>query len=153
MVKIENTNKYASSKIYKIVNDIDDDIYIGSTTKNALSNRMSQHRTAARLNKQNGKLYQTMRGSGIEHFSIILIENDPCNSRDELRAREHHWIKELVPTLNMIGAMNTPERVKATHQKYYINNIDRIKAQSKQYRVTTNYNQCYYEKKKDDVRK
>ena len=88
---------YSKGKIYKILNSIDDEIYVGSTIK-ALSQRMAHHRM--RLKQlPHIKLYTHMIELGIEHFYIELIENFPCNDVYELRAREGHLIREI-GTLN-----------------------------------------------------
>ena len=80
--------KYNSGKIYKLVNTIDDKIYIGSTTSR-LCDRMSNHRTKARNPDKQSILYQHMKDIGVEHFKIILIKAFPCNSKDELEAEEY----------------------------------------------------------------
>jgi len=59
------------SKIYKIVNDINDDVYIGSTTCNNIIQRWGQHLTDAYKSKNENKpLYKMIREIGYEHFKI-----------------------------------------------------------------------------------
>jgi group I intron endonuclease len=77
---------YANGKIYKLVNDVNDNLYIGSTTQ-ALSRRMVQHRSDAKRMRQ-CKVHIAMNVIGVHHFSIILIEAFPCASKDALEARE-----------------------------------------------------------------
>ena len=69
------TKDYSKSKIYKIINDIDDCVYIGSTTER-LSSRMAKHRFA--MKTYNGRIYQHMRKYGSEYFHIVLIRNHLC---------------------------------------------------------------------------
>jgi group I intron endonuclease len=108
---------YTRSKIYKIVNSIDDKIYIGSTTKQRLSSRMGEHRANAKMEKYvNVKLYQHMNAVGIDKFIIQLIELFPCTCRDELMARETDLMRELQPALNMNLAFNP---VKPGYYKEY----------------------------------
>lgn len=77
-------------RIYKIINDIDDWFYIGST-RLRLSDRMSVHRDCAR--KGSNKLLSIhMRGIGIEHFKIVLIRELMVNSRKEMRIEEQKEI-------------------------------------------------------------
>ena len=76
---------YSKGKIYKILNNIDDEIYIGSTSE-TLSRRMTRHRSLANTNPYN-KLYKHMIYIGIDKFYIELVENYPCNNKDELRAK------------------------------------------------------------------
>ena len=56
---METKNMYANGKIYKIVNDVNDEIYVGSTVKQ-LSNRMAQHRSLAKDNTELRELYVVM---------------------------------------------------------------------------------------------
>ena len=72
---------YNNGKVYKIVNNIDNMIYIGSTTCK-LCNRMNVHRYNMNNNK-NATLYKHMRKLGVHNFSIVLIENYPCSSKDQ----------------------------------------------------------------------
>lgn len=80
--------------IYKIVNDINNKIYVGQTMKERPTDRWSQHKTAAkRLNeKDNSILHIAMNKYGIEHFFFEIIEEVPIQNLDE---REIYWIKEL----------------------------------------------------------
>ena len=88
---------YSKGKIYKILNNIDDEIYVGSTIK-TLSQRMASHRSLANFNPYN-KLYKHMIDIGIDKFYIELVENYPCNNNDELRGKEGHVIRQC-GTLN-----------------------------------------------------
>lgn len=76
---------YQLGKIYKIVNDVNDKFYIGSTAEKYLSNRMSTHRQ-----KHNGCMSKNI-GVDLKHCSIILIENYPCKDKPELRRREREY--------------------------------------------------------------
>ena len=59
------------SRVYKIVNDIDELVYIGST-KQILCRRMTEHRKLA-LKGCERKLYNHMRYIGAEHFRILCV--------------------------------------------------------------------------------
>ena len=82
------TKDYSKGKVYKIVNDIDDYIYIGSTV-DRLSSRMAKHRFDVKNTNDNRKLYQHMRKYGVEQFRIILLEEYSCCNKDQLLQREH----------------------------------------------------------------
>jgi hypothetical protein len=77
---------YQNGKIYKVVNDLNDFVYIGSTTQ-PLPKRWGLHKSASQ--KKSNKFYDAVRELGSEHFRIVLIENFPCGSRAELEAREY----------------------------------------------------------------
>lgn len=84
---------YNKGKIYKIISNNTDKIYIGSTCCNLLSSRFSGHNC-------NYKKYKLGEMSYITSFDIldcgncqiILLEDYPCESKDQLRAREQYYI-------------------------------------------------------------
>ncbi len=93
---------YENGKIYKIVNDVDDDIYIGSTCS-SLNNRLSNHKASSNSGKT--KLYNKIRSMEKDNFKIELIENYPCNNRTELELREGFYIESLNAKLNILNPM------------------------------------------------
>ena len=94
---------YSNGKVYKIecINDNQDEgcIYIGSTTKFYLSQRMDAHRSDYKKFKRGVKLYissfDVFEKYGIENCRITLLETCSCNTKDELLAREAHFIRTL----------------------------------------------------------
>ena len=66
---------YQNGKIYKLLNDIDGEIYVSSTI-NALSHRMAQHRCDMKK-RPHYKLYRHMYEMDVENFYIELIDNFP----------------------------------------------------------------------------
>ncbi len=123
---------YENSKIYKLVNDVNGSIYVGSTV-NPLWQRKSVHCNKSKDLTRNSKLYQLMRSIGVEHFKIILIENFKCKSKNELCAREQYYIDELKPSLNTYGAFldNEVRKIKKNEldRIYRENNKEILKAQ------------------------
>lgn len=84
-------SNYKNGKIYKIVNDIDDEIYIGSTIQ-PLHVRFGGHKSdIGKVNSSN--ISKKMTEETKKYFRIILIEDYPCDNRDQLRAREEHHRK------------------------------------------------------------
>lgn len=73
--------------IYKIINDINDKVYIGKTEFN-IKKRFKEHCQDSKRGYENRPLYKAMNKYGIEHFSIEKIEE--CNNLEE---REKYWIK------------------------------------------------------------
>ncbi len=90
---------YNSGKIYKIINDIDDKIYI-STTIVSLYQRMKFIK-ASKGEKQT-PLIKYMKSVGMEHFKIILIERFPCGGKSTLNRRREYHIRKLNPYLNLL---------------------------------------------------
>lgn len=113
---MKKDNKYPRQiSIYKIVNDVDDDIYVGSTC-NKLYKRLSHHKTSCR-NGINFKLYRKMLEIGVDKFKIILIDKKIVNSFDEQRMEERKYYDILKPTLNQ----NLPYRTKDEEDLWKLN--------------------------------
>ena len=130
---------YSKGKIYKILDSIDDEIYVGPPIK-ALSQIMAHHRLSLKQ-RPHIKLHTHMIELGIEHFYIELIENFPCNDVYELKAREGHYIRQF-GTLNMLIAGRTykewaethKEHIKHIKQQYYEDNKQNVLNRCKQYK-------------------
>jgi hypothetical protein len=123
---------YGNGKIYKIeaINavDGDGDIYIGSTTKHYLSQRMDSHRHdyEKRYTRTKIRSFDIFDKFGIDNCQIILIETFPCDSKDELTSREAFYIKSL----KCVNKVIIPHR---TRIEYRIDNKDVIKEKAKEY--------------------
>ena len=91
---------YHLGKIYKIVDLDSNKCYIGSTCEPTLVRRLAKH-------VSNYKQYLQGKGSNISSFiilemddyDIVLLEKYPCNSKDELHARERYF-SQLLPCVN-----------------------------------------------------
>ena len=92
---------YSNAKIYKIVNTVNEKIYIGSTTR-TLAKRMTGHRMDAKT--RSSKIYKAMRRHGIENFSIVLIKPISCSSKSDLEDAEYKITNEY--KLNNIKLYN-----------------------------------------------
>ena len=76
--------------IYKIINDINDKVYVGKTI-HSLEKRFQEHcRDATRERNEKRPLYNAIQKYGIEHFQIEMIEE--CDT-DILSEREKYWIE------------------------------------------------------------
>jgi hypothetical protein len=111
-------NKYQNGKMYKITNTVDDNKYVGSTCS-SLPKRMINHKGDSKR-YPNIKLYKHLLNIGWANATIELIENFPCNSKEELCKREQELINELEPTLNMYKSFGFDPKQYST--KYYQNN-------------------------------
>ena len=124
---------YGNGKIYKIepiVEHAEGDIYIGSTTKKYLSQRMDTHRSNYKGWKD-GKRNKTMSYElfdkyGIENCDIILLESVNANCKDELHTREAYYIKTL-KCVNKNIPKRTQDEIKQYKIQYIENNKDKIK--------------------------
>ena len=122
---------YSNGKIYKIepINGEDGDVYIGSTTKEYLSQRMTAHRYDYKRYLEgkfnNVTSFKLFDKYGIDNCKIILLELVNANSKDELHAREAHHIK-LMTCVNRNIPLQTPKEhyeankdAKLAYQKLY----------------------------------
>jgi len=139
---------YSNGKIYKIepiVEHDEGDIYIGSTTKLYLSQRMDSHRNKYKQWKKGNTNFMTsfllFEKYGIENCNIILIESINANSKDELHAREKHYIKSLKCVNKIIPTRtkkeyryDNKERLKIKTQEYKKQNKENLKQKDKLYR-------------------
>ena len=76
--------------IYKIINDINNLIYVGQT-KRTLTRRWYEHKKYALESDSKTKLYQAIKTIGVEHFKIQLIEE--VFGIEERNCREQYWIE------------------------------------------------------------
>jgi hypothetical protein len=87
---------YADGKVYTVVNDLNDIIYVGSTAQPRLCSRMTGHRRLATEHGRDSAFYTAMRTIGADHFTIRLHHSFPCKSKDELVAEEMKTLDELI---------------------------------------------------------
>jgi len=118
------------AEFIKILNYIDDEVYVGATIQ-PLSKRMALHRADARRPKEAAlSIIQKMMEHGIENFYIELIEAYPCENNEELRKREGHYIREF-GTLNKRIAGRTPQEYA---REYHRDNLEKVLARKREYR-------------------
>lgn len=117
-------NRYASGKIYKLVNDVDNEIYVGSTCL-PLHKRLYEHKSLSKK-RPNARVYQYVHQIGWQNVKIVLLETYACNTKDELLRRERHWIDELKPSLNKVLPLRTPKEWREA-------NIEAIQQNRKKY--------------------
>jgi group I intron endonuclease len=102
-------NRYENGKIYKLVNNVDEKIYVGSTCL-PLAKRLYRHKNDAKREKRcNTPAYKHLNEIGWENVEIILVEEFPTLNKYNLEKRERYWIDTLHPELNK----NIPTRTKA----------------------------------------
>lgn len=118
---------YQKAKIYVIRAPGTDDVYIGSTTK-ALSARMASHKCLYKKWKE-GTTNKTSSFPLIEKEGcyIELVENFPCNSKEELNKREGEIIRSTPAAINRCVAGRTT-------QEYKEENKDHLAEKSKEWR-------------------
>ena len=110
---------YKLAKIYKITNEKNDFVYVGSTCKRVLYDRLVQHFQNAnnqRNRPRNSHLHQLIREIGWPCFEIELLEACPCANNTELLLREQHWLDQY-PTDTLLNQRRATARPNGVHRK------------------------------------
>ena len=144
---------FNKGKIYKITNDSNDDIYIGSTT-NSLTKRFSVHHVVSKYEQYcNRPLYKLINEIGFNRFRIQLIENYPCEDKFQLRQREGFYIRQF-GTLNIFLAGRSGQE---SNKNWRDNNKEIISQNSKEYYIQKKdiideRNKMYYNNHADEIK-
>ena len=174
---------YSKSVIYMIKKKDDDNIenvYVGST-KDFMKRKHSHKKSCNNPNSKgyNIKLYQYIRNNGgWDEWIMVVIQDYPCDSREELEEREDQIMCEIKSKLNNNRANRSwkeykidnkekvlekqkeyrelnKEKVKEKHKKYCENNKEKITEQMKKYYENNKYKilervKDYYKQNKDN---
>ena len=144
---------YSKGKIYKITNNVNDEIYIGSTVQ-SLNKRFIKHKTHYKM-FLNGKYnniscFKLFDKYGIDNCFIELIESYPCETKKDLEKREGILIKNnnsvnriIVGRTKKEYIEDNKEKIKKYQEDYINNNKEKIK----------DYHEVYYKDNKDKIKK
>ena len=155
---------YKNGKIYKIVCNTTGLQYIGSTCNPYLSTRLAGHRSDYKmyLQKKHNFIssFEVLKN---ENYEIILIENCPCETKDQLHARERFHIEnnDCVNMIKNVGLINelgnveykkkiyaeNKEKISESVKEYYAENKEKIAEYKKQYRTENQEKIAEYDKK------
>lgn len=158
---------YNQGKIYKIVCNNTNKIYIGSTIKKWLCDRLSGHTFKYRNLKEKCErgVFSIIEGG---NYKIELIENFSCNNKKELLTREREIIEEYKLSYNVVNEINpittkeehtkrslewlknNPEKKKAIHNKSYEKNKEKYNERK---RVKVNCPHCNKEMNKHSLKR
>ena len=120
---------YSNGKIYKLESQSGDKIYIGSTTKERLCQRMDtlRHNYDSWKNgtSELTTAYEIFEEYGVKNCQLVLLESYPCTCKDELEARKAFHIKSMECVNKVI-----PNRTK---QEYREDNKEKFKELSRKY--------------------
>ena len=148
-------NKFYNAKIYKIIDNTNNNVYIGSCCS-SLKTRLSKHKCSYEMFLFNNiKSFEIIKNKDyIKSFDIIfnndykieLLEDCNVKTKEELFERERFFIKN-----NECLNKNIPD---ISYKQYYNDNINKIDDYQKEY-YETNKNKAkdkakeYYETNKD----
>jgi hypothetical protein len=140
---------YKNGKIYTIRNKNDDKlIYVGSTCKKYLSDRIANHRALYKRNPI------TLFYNLVEDWNdwyIELYENYPCNSKDELTKREGEVIREIGTLNKRRAGLNLPNGDKTEYQKEYNKIRDKTMKSTQDKKYRENNKEKIAEKRKEKI--
>lgn len=129
--------EYSNGKIYKLVDLETDMCYIGSTCEKTLARRLATHINYYKnYKKQKCGFVTSFYILEKNNYSIQLIENYPCSTKDELTAREGFYISSL----NCVNKRVEGRTRKETTKSYYEKNKQKINEKNKQrYEINKEY--------------
>ena len=125
---------FKEGKIYRLVCNTTGQQYIGSTTQ-ILSQRLGGHKSQYKRFVEGKSTIQVTSFNILSknNFEMILIEEYPCENKNQLERRERHFI-ETMECVNKVKPSQTKEELIEWHKQYYQDNIEQIKERLKQYR-------------------
>ena len=139
---------YEKNKVYKIYSHLGDKIYVGSTTKDLLSQRMATHRSCYKCWKSGKKGFNFVRAYilfdeyGIDNCIIELIEAKPCINIHDAGKLEGTYIRDMICTNKNIAGRTNKEyreenkvRLSDLNKEYYIKNKEYIINKVRQYSI------------------
>jgi len=142
---------YKNGKIYKIVSDLTEMIYIGATTQ-PLYKRFNHHKTTFKTGKKMCKSVEIIK---LGETRIELIEDFPCERKEQLNAREGYYIrlnKNICVNRCIIGRTkqeyneDNKEYLTKIKKQWYENNKIKYKAQKAE------NSKKYYESNKEKIK-
>lgn len=133
---------YQLGKIYKLIDNTCDKVYIGSTCEKALSRRLATHKVDYKrfLDGTSNRRLTAFEILQNNNYDIILIEDYPCERKEQLHARERYWIENTIcvnkhiPTrTNSEWQKDNFEKRQEQHKVWNENNRERVKENAKKY--------------------
>jgi len=117
--------KYLNGKIYKLIDNTNGNIYIGSTCA-PLKERLQGHKDSYNRNKKkDGKGNVSYNIIKNNDYRIELLENFPCKSRQELFSKEREYI-ENNKCINIKRPIITHQELLDKRKKWKTNNKDKV---------------------------
>jgi len=153
---------YKKGKIYKLVSGQTNLVYYGSTCQ-PLCNRKASHVRSYKWYQKSKKQYRTSYDIiKYDDCDIILVEDYPCENKQQLHARERYYI-ENNDCVNICIPTRTAKEYYEGHKKqiaeykanYRVKNLDKIKTKAKMYRINNREkivekNKLYYQSHKEE---
>lgn len=133
---------YTNGKIYKIVCNETGEVYYGSTTQK-ISQRVAKH-------KQPKELCMAKQILNRGNFDYSLVEDYPCDNKEQLHRRER-WFIENCDCINKVIPLRTQQEYREQNKELRVE-YDKIYRQTNLERIKENKKE-YYEKNKTEINK
>jgi hypothetical protein len=142
-------NKYINGKIYKIISPSNPELVYYGSTINKLCKRMCKHRDDAKRNSEKSTSSKQILDCG--DAMIVLVENCPCNSREELIKKEAEYIMNS----NCVNKRVPGKPV--NHKERYEANKEKMQQKARQYREENEekikqYHKIYQQNNQEEIR-
>jgi hypothetical protein len=151
-------NRYNNGKIYKLVSNHTDNIYIGSTCKDRLCQRLARHKGNYKDWLKTGKNYTTSYELfKLGDVEIILLESVNCETKEQLLKKEREYIDRYKDiNVNKAIPITTNEEKKEWNKQYFQKNKEKITVRTYEYRANNKeqdkqYHKKYYENNKVSI--
>jgi hypothetical protein len=148
----EIDTRYLKGKVYKIVCNVTDDIYYGSTIL-TLKYRLAKHKTNYNQYKKGKKGFQTSfniieRGN----YNIYLVENYPCLCKSQLHNIERVYIEKYKCVNKILPIREKGEWDKLYYEKYRDNKLQyQREYYQKNKHKKLHYQKLHYQKNRDRI--
>ena len=120
---------YSKGKIYKIIDESNGDVYVGSTIQD-FHTRFRNHHIFKGYNKIKS------------NCKISLIEDYPCNNKRELEEREQYWMDKIDCINKLRSLTNYDTKKKEANEKA-----------KKSYHEKLKYDETWIEEHRSDMKK
>jgi hypothetical protein len=123
---------YQQGKIYKIECNVTGKVYIGSTCEPILARRLAGHITSYKR-YLNGKFNYISSFDVLQNrnYDIVLIESYPCNSKDELHARERYHTNDI----DCVNKIKVQGMINELGEKEYKKQYDKYNYEKNKYKI------------------
>jgi hypothetical protein len=169
-------NKYQNGKVYKIVSQNTEKVYVGSTCKDLIE-RLGEHKRKydGYVKKLHCTFYTSFLVLEKGNYTIELLENVPCDSKIVLLMAEQRYINSIPECCNLLNCILTDnerrdkmyklnrkyreahrEELSEKSKEYYYKNKDNVLKRVKTYHEQNkehrnNYSHEYYQKNKEKM--
>jgi hypothetical protein len=146
---------YSKNIIYKIQHNDDDSLlYVGHTTN--FIKRKSLHKYHCETHPS--PVYKMIRDNGGWNcFTMIVIQNFPCETKMEARIEEDRMMREMKASMNTRRAFTSPQErkdyMKEYKKEYYQSNREVINEKLKDYYRANKEQICEYKREYHQVNK